>query len=110
MSAVAKAGPAMNAARARAVKRLRRLVLDAIGERDAAVYLFGSMAHGPVRHGSDIDVGILPREDLSPRFFADLAERIEESTIPYNVDLVDLRDVSLAFRDEVQKSGIKWRG
>lgn len=99
----------MNAARVRAVKRLRRIVLDAIGERDAAVYLFGSMASGPVRHASDIDVGILPRGNLSPGFFTELAARIEESTIPYDVDLVDLREVSPAFREEVEKSGVKWR-
>jgi predicted nucleotidyltransferase len=86
------------------------MVLDALGERDAAVYLFGSHARGEVRHASDIDIAILPREDLPVAFFAELAETIEESRIPYEVDLVDLRRVSPAFREEVIRSGIKWRG
>jgi uncharacterized protein len=99
----------MNAVRQRAVERLRSIVLAELGERDAAVYLFGSHARGEVRHASDIDVAILPREDLPPAFFARLADTIEESTIPYEVDLVDLREVSPAFREEVIRTGIKWR-
>ncbi len=85
------------------------MVLTAPGEHDAAVYLFGSHARGEVRHPSDIDVAILPRDDLLPAFFAELADTIEESTIPYEVDLVDLRGVSPAFREEVIRTGIKWR-
>jgi len=99
----------MTPARERALEQLRRIVLDALGERDAAVYLFGSMATGETRHASDIDVAILPREKLPRAFFATLAETIEESTIPYNVDLVDLREVGTAFRERVARSGIKWR-
>src|SRR5271169_3700807 len=86
----------MNPTRQRALEALRRLVLDALGEHDAAVYLFGSHARGGVRHASDIDVAILPREDLRPAFFAELSDALEESTIPYEVDLVDLREVSPA--------------
>ena len=99
----------MNPTRQRAIERLRRIVLDALGEHDAAVYLFGSMATGPVRHASDIDVGILPREELPPSFLALLADDIEESTIPYDVDLVDLRKMEPALREHVIRTGIKWR-
>jgi hypothetical protein len=67
------------------------------------------MATGEVRHASDIDVAILPRDELPPIFFARLADVIEESTIPYQVDLVDLRRVSPAFRDQVVRTGVKWR-
>lgn len=95
--------------RERAIETLHRLVLEALGERQAAVYLFGSHARGEVRHASDIDVAILAREELPPAFFALLADKIEESTIPYDVDLVDLREVSAAFRDKVVRAGIKWR-
>jgi predicted nucleotidyltransferase len=99
----------MNPVRQRAIEELRRLVLDALREHDAAVYLFGSHARGEVRHSSDIDVAILARGDLPPAFFAELADTIEESTIPYEVDLIDLREVSPAFCDEVMRTGIKWR-
>ena len=85
---------------------VRRLVDAYEPER---VYLFGSHARGEVRHASDIDIAILPRGDLPHAFFADLADKIEESTIPYDVDLVDLREVEPGFRQEVLRTGIKWR-
>ena len=109
MTAKLKSPKRMNPVRERAIEKLRRLVVEALGEHDAAVYLFGSMATGEVRHASDVDVAILPRDDLPPTFFARLADAIEESTIPYQVDLVDLRRVSPAFRDDVVRTGIKWR-
>jgi hypothetical protein len=85
------------------------MVIDALGEHDAAVWLFGSCARGDVRHMSDIDVGILPRDELPTGFFAALEEAIEESTIPYNVDIVDLRKVDPAWLDAIQREGVQWR-
>jgi hypothetical protein len=51
--------------------------------------LFGSSARGEPWQHSDIDIGILPRDDLPSSVFARLAGDIEESMIPYDVDLVD---------------------
>lgn len=99
----------MNPTREWAIEELRRIVLDALRGHDAAVYLFGSMATGDVRRASDIDVAILPRDEPPPAFLAELADRIEESTIPYDVDLLDLREVGPAFREKVIRSGVKWR-
>jgi len=85
------------------------MVLDALGAHDAAVWLFGSCARGDVRQHSDIDVAILPREDLPIGFFGELEADIEESTIPYDVDLVDLRHADGALVDAVRREGIPWR-
>jgi len=86
------------------------MVLDALGEYDAAVWLFGSCARGEARQHSDIDIAVLPRDDLPSGFFAELAADLEESTIPYDVDLVDLRRADAALVDEVRREGVKWRG
>src|SRR5258706_14841828 len=86
------------------------MVLNALGEHDAAVWLFGSCARGEARQHSDIDVAILPRDELPSGFFGELDADIEESTIPYDVDLVDLRRADAALVDEVRREGVKWRG
>lgn len=99
----------MNATRTRAIEELRRMVLNALGDHDAAVYLFGSCARGDDRHASDIDIGILPRDDLPSGFFAILGADIEDSTIPYDVDLVDLRHVDSHWLDTISREGIRWR-
>jgi predicted nucleotidyltransferase len=99
----------VNATRKRSIEELRGMVLAALGEHDAAVWLFGSCARGDVRHMSDIDVGILPRGELPASFFATLAEAIEESTIPYYVDIVDLRKVAPVWLDAIRREGVQWR-
>ena len=81
----------MNATRIQAIEELRRMVLAALGQRDAAVWLFGSCARGDARQHSDIDIAILPRDELPVGFFGQLQADIEESTIPYDVEVVDLR-------------------
>jgi predicted nucleotidyltransferase len=99
----------MNPIRERAIEELREMVLSALGEHQAEVWLFGSCARGNVRQHSDIDIAVLPRDDLPSGFFAELAADIEESPIPYDVDLVDLRRADPSLVEEVRREGVKWR-
>ncbi len=85
------------------------MVLEALEGHDASVWLFGSCARDEVKQHSDIDIAILPRDELPSSFFAVLAADIEESPIPYDVDLVDLRHADPALVEEVQREGVKWR-
>ncbi len=55
------------------------MVLDALGEHDAGVWLFGSCARGDPRQHSDIDIAILSRDDLPSGFFAELAATARSS-------------------------------
>jgi uncharacterized protein len=100
----------MNVVRKRALEELRRTVLDALGEHHAEVWLFGSCARGESFQHSDIDIAILPHDDLPSAFFSDLAESVEESSIPYFVDIVDLRRAAPTLIEEVRLEGIKWKG
>ena len=100
----------MNPTRERAIDELRRMVLSALSEHDAEVWLFGSCARGDVLQHSDIDIAILPRDELPPAFISDLAESVEESSIPYDVDIVDLRTAAPTLIAEVRREGLKWKG
>jgi predicted nucleotidyltransferase len=95
--------------RARALASVRRLVLEALAGCDARVYLFGSSATGAVRHASDIDVAVEPRGPLPAAALARLREALEESTVPYEVDVVDLGQASEAFRTRVRRGGVVWK-
>jgi predicted nucleotidyltransferase len=100
----------MNPTRERAIEELRRMVLEALGNRDAEVWLFGSCARNEVLQHSDIDIGILPWDELPAGFVAELSAQIEESSIPYDVDLVDLRRAAPGLAQEVRREGVKWKG
>src|SRR3984893_11100660 len=110
MTDLAVRGTAVNATRRRAIEELRRMVLAALGEHDAEAWLFGSCARGDAFQHSDIDVAILPHDELPSGFFSDLAESVDESSIPYDVDIVDLGSAAATLIDEVRYEGVKWRG
>lgn len=109
MATTRKAATGMNPTREWALGELRRMVLDALGDRAAEVWLFGSCARGEVMQHSDIDIAILPHDELPRGFFGELRADIEDSTIPYDVDVVDLRHAALALVEEVKREGIAWR-
>ena len=72
------------------------------------VFLFGSWARGDERRTSDIDLGIWCEDASTGHLIAQLQSDLEESTIPYRVEVVDLRAVSEAFRARVRAEGIEW--
>ncbi len=88
--------------------RVRAVVLRSLGGHRAVVYLFGSWAAGRPHATSDIDVAIDAPEPLPPALLARLREALEESAIPYRVDVVDLADADPPLRDRVRQEGIVW--
>ncbi|MFN2378241.1 MAG: nucleotidyltransferase family protein [Candidatus Binatia bacterium] len=91
------------------LREVRRIVLEGLGDCRAKVWLFGSRASGGAREGSDIDVAVLPLDSIRPGVFASIRDALEESPVPWNVDLVDLTTASPALRANVEKEGIAWR-
>ena len=70
------------------------------------VFLFGSRARKNASRFSDIDIGLVSNVDIS-REITLLKETIEESNIPYKVDIVDLsRNRDLL--ETVLKEGERW--
>lgn len=71
-------------------------------------FLFGSRAIGSEGFASDIDIGILPQEPLNKFIIPEIQEIIEESFIPYKVDLVDFYNVSEPFKQQALSKIILW--
>lgn len=88
------------------IDRIRRMVLDFLADTSARVYLFGSWARGMQRRGSDVDVAV---DGGNADKISALKELLEDSTIPYRVDVVDMRFASESLRREIRKDGIAWK-
>lgn len=86
----------------------RAIVLDGLRGTDCRVFLFGSRVRGDVHDASDVDVAILPRRVLPLGTLSRIREALEDSTLPFTVDLVDLSDVDPAFRTRVEREGVPW--
>ena len=82
----------------------RRLVLEllaALLPPSAQVWVFGSRATGRARRYSDLDLLIDAGRPLSIEEAALLREALEESDLPYRVDIVDWHAIDARFRDLV---------
>ncbi len=56
---------------------------------DREVLAFGSRAMWTARGNSDLDLAIMGEEPLSLRVFCDLEETLDESDLPFRVDLIN---------------------
>ena len=81
-----------------------------LGAQRARLYLFGSRARGDAARASDIDIAILPDAPLGPGTLARIRDALEESTIPYEVEVIDLSSVDEPFRRKMLAEAIAWSG
>ena len=88
-----------------ALDRITAILVRALSGKSCRVYLFGSRATGTAQPTSDFDVAVLANEDIS-RELSLAREMLEESNIPFKVDVVDLRLTAPAFSAETQAQGI----
>ncbi len=86
---------------------IRRTVRKYLSEEDCEVFVYGSRAGGKADRWSDIDVGIKGEKEVPVRKLALIAEELENSKIPYKVDVVDFTRTSDDFRRLALKEIIK---
>ena len=75
---------------------------------DCSVYLFGSRARGTAREGADLDVALDAGAPIKFGTLANILAEVEESSIPLFVDIVDMHNISVEMRKEIEKEGLLW--
>lgn len=92
------------------LEKIKEIINNFIQEEDVKIFLFGSRARGDNISTSDVDIGIIYGPDFNKGKISLLRESLEESNIPYHVEIVDLNNVSSKFRNSVLKEAILWKG
>jgi predicted nucleotidyltransferase len=92
------------------IRELKDLVLAFLRGEPVKVILFGSRARGDNSPASDVDIGIIPRGMIDAAKLALLREKIEDSNIPYKVEVVDFSHTSASFKEEALKEALVWKG
>ncbi|MFZ1575142.1 MAG: nucleotidyltransferase domain-containing protein [Chromatiaceae bacterium] len=86
-----------------------RFIRDRLRERlppGVGVYLFGSRARRTASWNSDYDLWV--DAQVPERTIHEILEEIDESFVPYKVDIVTTADLRGPFADRVRSEAIRW--
>ena len=67
------------------------------------IYIFGSRVQGNALEYSDVDLALKNEEKISIESILKLRIKFENSTFPYKVDIVDLKNLKDEFRGIIEK-------
>ncbi len=90
------------------LEKVRQIIHKSLEGLNYKLYLFGSQARGDFSNTSDIDIGVLLNTPSPPGILSRIREDLEESCIPYTVDLIDLNKVAPEFASHIKEEGILW--
>ena len=87
---------------------VKKIVLENIPKDKFNIFLFGSRAREKHRQKADIDVGVKGDTKLDKKIIWEIKDKIEESIVPYKVDIIDFIDVGPEFKEEALKDIKIW--
>ncbi len=70
---------------------------------DAKAYIFGSRANGKFKEYSDIDIAIKSKNDKLPLLLSKMQDLLEESDLPFKVDLLNWEDIAKEYLPSIKK-------
>jgi uncharacterized protein len=86
----------------------KEIVLSLVDKEKISVFLYGSRAANNARHDSDIDIGLWSPEILDSSLIRRINDAIEESVVPYHIDITDFSKVSSDFKKIATEEIILW--
>lgn len=88
------------------LKEIKKIIFRFLDSKRYQVFVFGSRATGKAEKYSDYDIGIIGKKPVQWSVLAKIDDALEESDLPYKVDVVDFSLVSDDFK-KVALSKIK---
>lgn len=90
----------------KSIRYLKKLLKEKLPE-GSQYFLFGSRAMRTSAKFSNIDIGIISDIELE-NVIIEIKEIIEESFVPYDIDITDFSKVSKKLKEEAMKEIIPW--
>lgn len=79
-------------------KLIQKKVRKYLPDKDLSVFIFGSRATNDNLRYSDVDIGIMGKEKIKGNLLTAIEEELENSRLPYRINLVDFQNVSSDFK------------
>jgi predicted nucleotidyltransferase len=90
-------------------KILDDILLKPLKNKGAKVWIFGSRARGTQKPFSDIDImyAISSNIVLPDGFLFEIKEKLDDSNLPFKVDLVDEKEIAQSYKPGALKDRIE---
>ena len=85
---------------------LKTILKRHLNPKKNRAFIFGSQATKKSSRTSDLDVGVIG-QPLAGKTYFELKADLEESNLPFTVDLVDFNDVSDTFKQVAEQKIVK---
>lgn len=92
----------------RDVAEIRRALKPLLEQVQAQLILFGSRACGKAHRTSDIDLAVRAERAIPDWLLAEMRRRLEESRIPFRIDLIDYATAPEEIKRAIDREGILW--
>lgn len=83
------------------------VIRQCFGSDSNKVWLFGSRARGDYKRYSDIDLLMDPDHEITSSRLSEIREALEESSLPFKVDLVRASELAEPYRNGVFRDRVK---
>lgn len=90
------------------INMLKEIILSQVDTEKVMVFLFGSRVSTHHSSRADVDIGLLTDDKLPDHLFHKIRNVVDESIIPWEIDLVDFTKVAPSFKDAILKDIIIW--
>ena len=91
------------------INTLKEVFNQYLANEKVKIFLFGSRARKSNYPFSDIDIGIIPYGKIDENKLTLIKEKIENSNIPYKVEIINFNNTSEDFRKEALKDIEIWK-
>lgn len=89
-------------------KQIKIIVQSVLNIPSIEIILYGSRAIGNAHPSSDYDIALKSDKPIPPGRLGLIREKLENSNIPYKIDIVDYAVVSSELQANIDKDGIVW--
>ncbi len=86
---------------------VRRILREQLTGTDTETLVFGSRVTGGATEASDLDLLLRSDQPIPLDMMSRLREAFEESDLPFEVDLMDERDLVESFRDRILPTAVR---
>ena len=80
-------------------KMIKETIYKFINPKNYMVFIFGSRANGKASKYSDFDIGIMGKKSVPIKVLNSIEEILEDSDLPFNIDVVDFSKTTKKFQD-----------